>query len=43
MKQFEIYFCDLTPEAQVRLLKTFETTEDDENWEAFPLDIIERE
>ena len=43
MKSFEIYFRDLTPEAQAGLLKSFETTEDEENWNVFPLAVIERE
>jgi hypothetical protein len=30
-KKFEIYFRDLTPEAQENLLKTFWTTERNEN------------
>jgi hypothetical protein len=33
----EIYFEDLTPEAQERLLRTFETDRDQENWETVPL------
>ena len=43
MVTVEIYFKDLTPEAQERLLEAFKTTEQDENWEVFPLAIIERE
>lgn len=43
MKQFEIYFDDLTPEAQKRLMETFVTTREDENWDIAPLAIIERE
>ena len=33
--KFEIYFRDLTPDAQKDLLKKFWTTERDENWEGF--------
>jgi hypothetical protein len=39
----EIYFEDLTPEAQERLLRTFETDWDRKNWETEPLAVIERE
>jgi len=39
----EIYFGDLTPDAQKNLLGKFETTEKDENWNVFPLAVIERE
>lgn len=42
-KRVEIYFRDLTPEAQKHLLEVFETTEEDENWDVQPLAIIERE
>ena len=42
-KRMEIHFRDLTPEAQERLLLEFETTEDEENWDVFPIDILERE
>jgi len=41
--RFEIYFSDLTPEAQKNLCKKFWTTERDENWDVVPLAIIERE
>lgn len=40
---FEIYYKDLSPEAQHRLCKEWETTEEDENWDCIPLAIIERE
>jgi hypothetical protein len=43
MGAVEIYFRDLTPEAQERLLEEFQTTEEDENWEIVPIAIIERE
>ena len=39
----EIHFEDLTPEAQERLLRTFETDRDRENWETMPLAVLERE
>lgn len=42
-KKVEIYFRDLTPKAQSRLLKEFETTEEEENWDVFPIAEIERE
>jgi len=41
-EKFEIYFKDLTPEAQKNLLKKFWTTERDENWELFPLAVVVR-
>jgi hypothetical protein len=43
VKKVEIYFRDLTPKAQSRLLKEFETTEEEENWDVFPIAEIERE
>ena len=43
LKKVEIYFRDLTPEAQSRLLKEFETTAKEENWDVFPIAEIERE
>ena len=43
LKSFEIYFHDLNLEAQVQLLKEFETREEDENWEVFPIAVIDRE
>jgi hypothetical protein len=43
IKRVKIYFNDLEPEAQVNLLEAFETTEEDENWETFPITVIERE
>ena len=39
----EIYFEDLTPEAQEGLLRTLETDQGWENWETVPLAVIERE
>ena len=38
----EIYFDDLTVEAQENLLRIFETTKKDENWDVFPITVIER-
>ena len=43
VKKVEIYFRDLTPEGQKRLLKEFETTAQEENWDVFPVAEIERE
>ena len=40
---YEIYFKDLTPDAQKDLLEKFETNERDENWDMVPLAVIERE
>ena len=37
MRIFEIYFKDLTKEAQIRLMETFNTTEGEENWGLIPL------
>jgi len=41
-KTVEIYFRDLNPKAQSRLLKEFETTAKEENWDVFPIAEIER-
>ena len=43
IKRVEIYFYDLKPEAQANLLEIFETTEEGENWDIFPVTVIERE
>ena len=43
MKTFEIYFDDLTEEAKQRLMESFGTTPEEENWDLFPLAILERE
>jgi len=43
MKRFEIYFKDLTPEAQARLLQAFQNAESEENWDIFPLAMLDRE
>ncbi len=43
VKKVEIYFRDLTPDAQRRLLKEFETTAEEENWDVFPIAEVERE
>jgi len=40
---YEIYFKDLTSDAQKDLLEKFETNERDENWDLIPLAVIERE
>ena len=40
---FEIFFRDLTPEAQNNLLEKFKTTERNENWDVVPLAVLERE
>jgi len=39
----EIYFDDLTPEAQSNLLEKFQTTARDENWDDIPLAVLERD
>jgi len=43
VKKVKIFFRDLTPDAQGRLLKEFETTAEGENWDVFPIAEIERE
>lgn len=45
MKEFDLYFSDLTQDAQDRLCEMFQTTPEDENWEGswIPLAILERE
>ena len=43
VKKVEIYFRDLTHEAQKHLLKEFQTTAEEENWDVFPFAEIERE
>jgi len=43
VKTVEIYYSDLTPEAQENLLKTIGTTVEEENWDTMPLAIFERE
>ena len=40
---FEIHYEDLTEVAQHYLCKAFETTPKEENWNSFPLVVIERE
>jgi hypothetical protein len=42
-KIVEIYFDDLTIEAQENLLEEFETTKKEENWDVFPITFIARE
>lgn len=45
MLTFNIYFSDLTEEAQERLLAVFQTSAKEENWDSdvFPLATLERE
>jgi hypothetical protein len=43
MKQFEIFFKDLTKEAQERFFKTFNSSKEEENLDYIPLAIIDRE
>jgi len=38
----EIYFNDLTVESQENLLRVFDTTMEEENWDVFPITVIER-
>jgi hypothetical protein len=38
----EIYFNDLTVESQENLLRVFDTTMKEENWDVFPITVIER-
>ena len=40
---FEIHYEDLTEVAQHYLCKAFETTPEEENWNSFPITVIERE
>jgi len=42
-KKVDIYFRDLTPKAQSHLLKEFETSAEEENWDVYPIAEIERE
>ena len=43
MTSFEIFFKDLKKEAQIRLMETFNTSAKDENWDIFPIAVIDRE
>lgn len=43
IKKVEIYFDDLTLEAQMKLLEAFQTTPEEENWDVFPIAVIEKE
>ena len=43
MAKFEVYFSDLTPDAQARLMEAFQTNAEEENWEDVPLVTIERD
>ncbi len=38
--KFDIYFKDLNEDAQKELLEMFKTTEENENWDVFPLTTI---
>ena len=42
-KKVDIYSRDLTPKAQSHLLKEFETSAEEENWDVYPIAEIERE
>ncbi len=41
--KFEIYFDDLRPEAQQRLLNKLDTSPEDENWDVVPIAVFVRE
>ncbi len=41
--EFEIYFDDLRPEAQRRLLDKLDTSPEDENWDVVPIAVFVRE
>ena len=43
IRNFEIMFSDLNDNAQIQLLKAFNTSLDLENWETISIAIIERE
>ena len=43
MIEHDIYYHDLTPEAQEELCKNFKTTPEDENWDIYPLTVLCRE
>ena len=43
IKSFAIFFDDLVEETQRDLCREFRTSPEDENWDAVPLCIIERE
>jgi len=40
---FDIFFKDLNKDAQKELLELFKTTEENENWDVFPLTTIYKE
>jgi hypothetical protein len=42
-KTVEIYFDDLVVEAQEYLLEEFDTTKKKENWDVFPITVIDRD
>lgn len=39
-KQFEIFFKDLSKEAQDRLCKELNTTPEEQNWDVFPMTVL---
>jgi hypothetical protein len=43
IKTVEIFFDDLTVEARKNLLEEFGTTKKEENWDVFPITVINRE
>jgi hypothetical protein len=43
MRSVEIFFDDLKPEAQQRVLRELRTTVEEENWDVFPLTTLEVE
>ena len=43
VKSFEIYFRDLNSEGQADLMNEFQTSEGEENWDVFPIAVIDRE
>ena len=42
-ESFEVYWNDLTPEAQERFRETMTTDPDDSNWDTFPITTYETE
>lgn len=43
MKSFDIYWTDLTPEAQARFREEMEHGAEEQNWDIFPMTTIEEE
>ena len=44
METFELYFSDLTPEAQTRVLEFYQIeSQEDMNWDVVPLVTLERD